>query len=343
MIYHEANIIKILEKPLAHDVYYYFSTEEYLVRRYAEKTIALLQKDDGDAEFTRIDGPAPDVGEAVAALGAISMFGTRRIVYMPLVDPAAMPDADVKALCDLCRSLENAVLILTTQLRDDKAKAAKKAKLLITACEETGLVGELLKPQVVDAKRFAQSCAQRMGAQLSPTGAAALVERCKTDYFLLENEVAKLAAASGYGEITQQLIAQMSAQSIEADVFEMVRDVTGRRTARALAKLKQLFDLQNEPIAVAAALSGSFVDMARVKAGAKQKKPYSVVFKEFEYKGKDFRLKRASETAAGYTQAQLCAALEVLSELDEKLKSSPASGEALVQTALCELAEVTRK
>lgn len=342
MIYHEANVIKILEKPLAHDVYYYFSTEEYLVRRYAEKTIELLQKE-GDMEFTQIDGPVPDVGEAVAAMGMISLFGTRRIVYLPLVDPAAMPDADVTALCDLCHSLENSVLVLTSLLRDDKAKSAKKVKRLITACEETGLVAELLKPQPVDAKRFAQNCAQRFGAVLSPTGAAALVDRCKTDYFLLENEIAKLAAASGYGEITQRLIADMSAQSIEADVFEMVRDVTGRRTARALAKLQKLFDLQNDPIAVAAALSGSFVDMARVKAGAKQKKPYAAVFKDFEYKGKDFRLRRASETASGYTHAQLCAALDVLMELDEKLKSSPVSGEVLLQTALCELSEVTRR
>lgn len=100
MIYHEANVIKILEKPLNYDVYYFFSTEEYLARRYAEKTIALLQKD-GDLEFTQIEGPVPDVGEAVTAMGMISMFGTKRIVYMPLIDPAAMADADIKALCDL--------------------------------------------------------------------------------------------------------------------------------------------------------------------------------------------------------------------------------------------------
>ena len=342
MIYHEANVIKILEKPLNYDVYYFFSTEEYLARRYAEKTIALLQKD-GDLEFTQIEGPVPDVGEAVTAMGMISMYGTKRIVYLPLIDPSAMADADVKALCDLCRSLENAVLVLTTVWKDDKAKNAKKAKQLITTCEDTGLVAELLKPQIVDAKRFAQSCAQRFGANLSPTAATALLDRCKNDYFLLENEIAKLAAASGYTEITQQLIAQMSAQSIEADVFEMVRDVTGRRTGRALAKLQKLFDLQNEPIAISAALSGAFVDMARVKAGAKKKKNYAAVFKDFSYKGKDFRLKKASENASGYSQAQLRSILDILSELDEKLKSSPVSGEVLLQTALCELAEVTRR
>ena len=55
-----------------------------------------------------------------------------------------------------------------------------------------------------------------------------LVERCGTDLFALESELSKLAAVADYGEITPELIAQMGTQSIEADVFEMVRLVTAR-------------------------------------------------------------------------------------------------------------------
>ena len=99
---------------------------------------------------------------------------------------------------------------------------------------------------------------------MSPGAASELVERCGTDLFALESELSKLAAVADYGEITPELIAQMGTQSIEADVFEMVRLVTARNKTRAMAKLSQLLELQNEPIAIAAALSGSFVDMYRV-------------------------------------------------------------------------------
>ena len=42
-----------------------------------------------------------------------------------------MNDADVDALCDLFDSMENAVVVLYTVFKDDKAKQTKKAKKLL--------------------------------------------------------------------------------------------------------------------------------------------------------------------------------------------------------------------
>lgn len=44
--------------------------------------------------------------------------------------------------------------------------------------------------------------AREQGTELSENAAAAILERCGQDMFLLENEVDKLAAASGYTEIS---------------------------------------------------------------------------------------------------------------------------------------------
>lgn len=131
-----------------------------------------------------------------------------------------MNEADVGALCDLMQSLENAVLVMSTVFKDDKAKLSKKAKQLIGAAEKAGLTAELVKPGPQDAKRFAVEKARELGAVLSPGAASELVERCGTDLFALESELSKLAAVADYGEITPELIAQMGTQSIEADVFE---------------------------------------------------------------------------------------------------------------------------
>lgn len=145
MVLNEQNLKKALEQPLRHGVYYYYSTEEYLVRSYAAKTLALLAKQEDDAEVTRVEGPAPSIEEAVAAAGTISFFGTKRIVELPMLEPSAMNEADVGALCDLMQSLENAVLVMSTVFKDDKAKLSKKAKQLIGAAEKAGLTAELVK------------------------------------------------------------------------------------------------------------------------------------------------------------------------------------------------------
>ena len=69
-----------------------------------------------------------------------------------------------------------------------------------------------------------------------------------------------------------------------------------------------------------------------------KRKSYSTVFKEFGYRGSDYRLKRSAETAAHYTLAQLEACLQVLLDLDKCLKSQPVDDEVLLEAALCRLA-----
>lgn len=248
MVLNEQNLKKALEQPLRHGVYYYYSTEEYLVRSYAAKTLALLAKQEDDAEVTRVEGPAPSIEEAVAAAGTISFFGTKRIVELPMLEPSAMNEADVGALCDLMQSLENAVLVMSTVFKDDKAKLSKKAKQLIGAAEKAGLTAELVKPGPQDAKRFAVEKARELGAVLSPGAASELVERCGTDLFALESELSKLAAVAGYGEITPELIAQMGTQSIEADVFEMVRLVTARNKTRRWPSCLSCWNCKMSPL-----------------------------------------------------------------------------------------------
>ena len=71
---------------------------------------------------------------------------------------------------------------------------------------------------------------------------------------------------------------------------------------------------------------------------AARKKNYSTVFKDFGYKGSDYRLKRSAETASHYTLGQLETCLQVLLDLDKSLKSQPVDVQTLLEATLCRLA-----
>ena len=180
--------------------------------------------------------------------------------------------------------------------------------------------------------------AKAQGATLPDGAATALLERCGEDPFLLENEVDKLCALSGYQTVSASMVAEMGTVSLEADVFEMIRMITAKNATGACKKLQTLLRLQQEPIAITAAMIGSYVDLYRVKLGAAKRKNYSAVHKDFGYKGSDYRLKRSAETATHYTLPQLEACLQVLLELDQSLKSQPVAAQTLLETALCRLA-----
>ena len=321
-------------------VFYFYSTEPYLVRRAVGAVCALLARSTGE-EVTVLDGAAPDVEQLITAAGTISFFGTKRVVCLPELDPAAYSEKDLETFADTVADVENAVLVFGSVFEADrtgKAKPGKRAQRVIAQCRKLGWAEELARPGPTQLRQMMAERAAAQGAELSGPAGAALLERCGEDPYLLENEVDKLSAAAGYRTITPALVAEMGVVSLEADVFEMVRLITARNAAAACKKLHVLLRLGNEPIAVTAAMIGSYVDLYRVKLGQQHKKNYSAVFKDFGYKGSDYRLKRSAQTAAGYTLPQLRACLGILLELDQALKGQPVAPQILLETALCRLA-----
>ena len=45
---------------------------------------------DSDEDATILDGGAPEIEQLIMAAGTISFFGTRRVVVLPEIDPAAI-------------------------------------------------------------------------------------------------------------------------------------------------------------------------------------------------------------------------------------------------------------
>mgnify|MGYP000208176539 CR=1 FL=1 len=311
-------------------VYYFYSSERYLVRQAVAAATRILTAD-SDEDATVLDGAAPEIEQLIMAAGTISFFGTRRVVVLPEVGPGGYGDKDLEELCSTLASLENAVVVLGSvfELERNKLKMGKRAQKLLAQCKALGYTEELAKPKPFELKVMMIDRAKEQGATLPEGAATALLERCGEDPFLLENEVDKLCALSGY---------QTVSVSLDADVFEMIRMITAKNATGACKKLQTLLRLQQEPIAITGAMIGSYVDLYRVKLGAAKRKPYGTVFKDFGYKGSDYRLKRSAETASHYTLKQIENCMQVLLELDQSLKGQPVDAQILLETALCRLA-----
>ena len=320
-------------------VYYFYSSERYLVRQAVAAATRILTAD-SDEDATVLDGAAPEIEQLIMAAGTISFFGTRRVVVLPELEPGSYGDKDLEELCSTLASLENAVVVLGSvfELERNKLKMSKRAQKLIAQCKALGYTEELAKPKPFELKVMMIDRAKEQGATLPEGAATALLERCGEDPFLLENEVDKLCALSGYQTVSTAMVAEMSTVSLDADVFEMIRMITAKNATGACKKLQTLLRLQQEPIAITGAMIGSYVDLYRVKLGAAQRKPYGTVFKDFGYKGSDYRLKRSAETASHYTLKQIENCMQVLLELDQSLKGQPVDAQILLETALCRLA-----
>ena len=328
--------------------YLLYSPDEYLLDSFARRLSGLLLEE--GEEPTVLPGPVPDIGQAVAAAGAISLFGTKRLVYLSRIEPTAMRADDIKLLAELMQEAENATLLLTMIVKEPEYKkkgagltVPAAAKPLLAAAEKVGIAAALEKPNEASAVRFVNRRAEEIGASFAPGAAEELVRRCGIDLFLLSAETEKLAAACGYDRIDGQLVSRMSVRNIEADVFEMIRALLTGKGREAFRRLNELIYLQNDPISIAAAMNGSVVDMVRVRAAAAQGIGYQQAFKTMKNKGSDYRYKKSLETARPFSDAQLAGFLVVLDRLDRRLKGgSTVDKSTLLQMALGELLLVGR-
>ena len=158
-------------------VYYFYSSERYLVRQAVARAAKLLAEGE-DEETTVLDGAAPEIEQLIMAAGTISFFGTRRVVLLPEVDPAAYSDKDLDELCATLASLENAVVVLGSvfEMERNKLKLGKRAQKLIAQCTKVGFAEELAKPKPYELKVMVMDRAKAQDTTLSE-GTAGSAER----------------------------------------------------------------------------------------------------------------------------------------------------------------------
>lgn len=90
MIVNAQKLEAVLQKPLDQSVYYFFSTEEYLVRQAARRAVDSLCRESGE-DATVIPGPVPDLDQVVMAAGTISFSAPAGWWSCPWCSRAAFP------------------------------------------------------------------------------------------------------------------------------------------------------------------------------------------------------------------------------------------------------------
>jgi len=324
LLYSETELKKRLKSGCP--VFYFYASDEALVRSAAAKAEKFLSEEAPDT--TTLDGPTPSVEDIVLAAGTISFFGGRRLVMLPLIRPSAYSDKDLQELCDTLSDTENAVFVLTSLLEEKYGKIKPGKRDCV----------QLNKPGRAALQEMARTWAGEYHTTFAPGAEAALLDRCGDDQFLLQNEIAKLAALSGYTTITTQMIQQLGTVTLDADTFDMVKLVAAGNTRQALAKLQTLLELQNEPILITGALIGNYLDIYRAFLAKKSRRPLADLAKNFKYTGKwNYRLGNADQTAARFQRSQIEESLRILQKLDLDLKGSRLDAPLLMQKAICEL------
>lgn len=305
-------------------VYLLYGEESYLTAHYVEQVIRLagVRPSDSLAEFNmhRFDGQECSFDAIEEAAEALPLMADRKCVAVCNCDVTTASVFD-RAMALVSDPPEETVLIfwMTTLLSEGKPNA--KWRQFIEAVDRSGVCVCFPRKTTEEIVRMLCAGANRRHCTLRPEVARELVEQCGNDLNLLLNELDKLCAVAGQGEITSAIVGEVATKNLNAQVFELSNAILKHHYENAYTILHKLFASKLEPVVILAALSGSYTDLYRAKLAANAGQRAETLVEEFDYKSRAFRLKYAARDCSRLSLESLRESLDILAQADRRLKS----------------------
>ena len=316
-------------------VYMIYGSETYLKHHYYNLLVGKCV-DEAFADFNLhiFDSPS-EMKDVVLSSQAMPLMSERTCVVIKDLKLSDLSDTGKKELLNLISNMpEECTLIICLLTLDADGKGWKE---IISASEKSGYVIKFDKMSTNDLVRYVQKGAGARNCTIDQYTARYFIDCTGDDMTNVLNELEKLCFYTGEGKITKDTVDAITVKNTEVRVFELSKNLISGNCSKAFQILDRLLRQKEEPIAILGTLIMTYVDMYRAKVALAGGKRAEDMMKIFNYGKSDFRLKNAARNSSGTDIKRLRKSLDILSETDEKLKSTSIDPRVLLEETLIRL------
>lgn len=341
----ESDLKKQIDRSDFSSLYLIYGEEKYLVEYYAQK---LISKAKGtafeDFNFQKFDGGAASIDSIAAAVEALPFMAEKKCVAVSDPDVESLRAAELGKLEQLLDNIPSStVLVLYLPSLEVDLKTAKKWKKFIAAVNQRGCSAQMKKRTGAELEKLLCSGAAKRGCELSRQNAGKIIGYSGNDMQTLFNELEKLTAFCGKGEITSDIIERIVVKNLEARVYDLSKAILAAQYDKAYEILDLLFYQNEEPVTILAVLSSSYVDMYRVRTSLQSGFSVTEPAKYFDYARKEFRLTNAERDGKRLSTEMLRDSLNVLLEADTALKGARGDRRVTLEKLIAQLLLIAEK
>jgi DNA polymerase-3 subunit delta len=306
-------IATALQKELA-PVYFISGDEPLQLSEMADAVRAAARKAGYDSREVLVADAGFSWNELTESAGSLSIFTDKKIIDLRL--PTGTPGTEgSKALIAYCERLPEDTLLLITSAK--LAGASLKARWF-QALDKAGCVVQVWPLEGQDLIRWLQQRMQRRGLQAETEGIKILASRIEGNLLAAAQEIEKLYVLYGAGQLSNQQIFDVVADSSRFDVFKLMDSVMAARVGRIF---KILSGLRAEGVAapvVLWALTREARVLIRIKQALAQGQNRALVFKNNQIWDK--RQQLVSDALNRLGDSDLNAILTLSAKADRQIK-----------------------
>lgn len=240
---------------------------------------------------------------------------------------------------------DTCVLILCFNNIDFDAKKGTKEKKILSAVEAVGGKCVELNHRGVPALiKMLSDGAKKRSCIFGEAACRHLIEIAGTDLSTLRNELDKLCAYVGSGEITKDTVNQIAVKTVDASVYEYVKQIISGNVSDALIHLDDMFFMRIDPMIILSVTASSYIDVYRAYAANIKGVTKNDISSDFKYaKNKLFLIDRAMQNLKKFNGTKLKLSLECLADADKALKSFGADPRTVLEQLTIKLVYILAK
>lgn len=323
------------------NLYFFHGEETFLLHHYLEQLKKLLLDELTESfNYHRLNSENFDIREFADAVENLPMMAEHTLVQVDDVDIFKMPEDSRNKLAEVLLDIPDYCTVVFTYVTASW-KPDKRLKKLWDAVSK-GQIVEFAKQEPKDLIPWITRHFAAKGKRISSDLCGYLMELTGGTMTALSGEIDKICAYSGADHIQKTDIDAVTEPVMDAVVFQMT-DLLGQgQYAAALAKLQQLFKMQQEPIAILGAVGGHFRRIGTARTLLDHGKQTGDFMKLCGISS-SYAAQKSMDMARRFRPEFCRKAAELVLETDRRMKTSFDEPERLLEILILELAQEARR
>lgn len=342
---------KISVKQLKNDIksknfyncYLLYGDEKYIISKLTRALIdSIYDRNISDFDFSDFDPLKTAVEDISDFLFTFPVMSQYKCALINDLDITSLKKDETEAFKELIKTLPSEAVLIVSLKTINPDEKNREFKNFLKAIETSGVSCKIDFLSQAELTKFIMSYVKKKGCTISLQNVYRLIENCEPNLSNVINELSKLCSLKSGSEILSYDIDKMVSKNIKTTVFAFSKSVLNNNLSNSLKLLNVLLENKEKPNIILSVLAYAYIDVLRAKLAVQ----YAISDNEliqafnFDYKGREFKLRNAKNLAPRYTLDQLKQCIDLLFKADMSIKLTQEDPKIVLQKLLVKLSLV---
>lgn len=320
--------------------YIFHGEETFLLHHYLGQLRKLLIDPLTESfNYNKLTKETFDLRSFIDSVESLPMMAEHTLVWVDDIDIFKLPESDREKLAEVFADIPDYCTVIFT-FETVEWKPDKRLKKFWDSISQNATIVEFGKQSQRDLVAWITRHFAANKKRITPELCVYLIDITGGTMTALAGEIAKISAYSGAENVTKSDIDTVTEPVLDAVVFQMTDLIGEGNYGAALAKLRQLFQMQNEPLSILGAIGAHFRRLSTARMLMDSGKTAEDLMRLCGIR--DYPARKMMASTKRFSAAFCAKAAELILETDRNIKTSRDEPERLVELLLLQLAKEAR-